>query len=507
MSLSCALLGSVAEEEDTLASIHAQIHRDPQQQPLPPPPPQATTLVAMRLVLAAVFLLHALLACSAQALAAATSASGANCDALVDALRKGAGHLERLVKETELSLARERGMNKRLSELLESKDEALSLLRQHCEPLAKQLDAKTAELEQALQAAAVQGPRIDEIVEARVDEQRQRCAVAAQAAKQQCAARLNDSQVLAQTDIAKLKDALDAGGETLDARNAEVDALRKDVRTLQARLDDPKLGEWAAKKWLKSQQALRSVEAAKNKARSVLAPVQTALEYITLVKRASSHRLAAVLESDKDQVDGALTYVFVFLGVVLGLALMRRMRFHLERLVLLASLQQTAVFAGLFVLQEYTSTDVLSALLHWSHAAHDGLLIVCGALAIMYWLLLCLVTLRQWLIRDWGSLRARHVVQLLSATYVFVDFHEMYFAPSMLNVGVSFEAARWGYYALATLLVSACLAFAAWQSKEAPEAPMAKKPKRPKAARNDVEAMLVAVVEEAGGEAVAPKHD
>jgi hypothetical protein len=261
----------------------------------------------------------------------------------------------------------------------------------------------------------------------------------------------------------------------VDARNAEVDKLRSQVETLTRRLEDPNLLEWAANKWIRSQEdSIRSVEAAKNKTRTVLVPLETWVDFLVQGKRAASMKLASMMESDEEAVDRAISYLLVVVGAVLALFIVRQTRFDLERFTLSWAMYQSLAWLGMYGASVWQDRNLLAVLLDWSHAIHDASLIVWGAFAMVYWLFVCLVTLRHWMIRNSGTLTVRHIAQVGLVTWVILDFHEGYWSPAMLGVEGR-DPPRYAWYAGAMAVLAVCLALGRSRSASSTIATTAKK--------------------------------
>jgi len=408
------------------------------------------------------------------------------CDPkLNEALRRGVAQLESKLAATERALEQERTTSKRLGELLAAKDASFDELDAKCKPLPEQIADLKAEVrmmkkQQDEDAARVQETQLEEMdllksklngiidglkqelntADADASAQTQKHAEM-ETALQACETTRNASSQAQQQRLAELERSLKAVQASARERAGLVETLQTKMDDCVRRLEDPDLVDWAAKRLRKSQEdSIKSVEAAKNKTLFFLAPLEYAFDWLGGMRRATSIKVANVMGSDEDSVDSWISHVLVLLGVLGFFFAARRSRFDLERVVVLLALYQSVLCAVLYFASMRLGINALQSVLGWSHFGHDALLLLLGCFEIVYWVLVVLVTLRSWLLRDWGSLRLRHVVQVLLATYVIVDFHGKYWSPAMVDMdGVApFDKDNYAKYGVAYLALMLCLA-------------------------------------------------
>jgi len=370
-------------------------------------------------------------------------AESATCETALIALRKGALELETRLKKckseekqrcddligsTQNDLAREKDVSQRLRELLSAKDLEKSVALKEIESglkteLAKVRDENSdlrAELEEQRRDAS----RAKQLTEELVDEKKKTAALvySLNECKESFEKKTTDAVTALNAKVQKQAFKIDSLTETLEARNAEVETLRK----LVVKLEEQNRAGFL--EWFNKPGSLESLLDASNRTMELLAPGLGATERRLLELRAMSSAKIESLIGDHDTsilMSTLLAWGILLIPFFLSFCLLVRVRLSLSKMVLWASLYAALFCLVMFGFSFALGREALGSLRRMSILSHDILLILIMVGHILQILSMYLLTLKQWLVSDLGSLRARHMLQF--AIPVLVAGHYYYY--------------------------------------------------------------------------------
>ena len=238
--------------------------------------------------------------------------------------------------------------------------------------------------------------------------------------------------------IEKQKDIIESNKETLEARDAEVESLRRIVTHLE---EQKKAG---ILEWFKNPKSLESLLDAKNTTLNLIFPGLDATERRLLeLKAKSSEKIESVIGMDSETsalMSGLLAWGILLIPFFMSFCLLVRVRLSLSKMVLWASLYAALFCLVLFGFSFALGDEALMSLRKLSPLSHDVVLIILMLGNVLLIVSIALLTLKQWLVTDLGSLRVRHMFQAGIPMVVAVHYYYHYYFIALSSAANDFQS-------------------------------------------------------------------